>query len=404
MIISPLPEAIDGHKWTVQAGPAGGGSIDTTARRMIVPVGNDDSSRFIRAHEMAHGVITPRIAAYKQCVKHEITMDALQACEDLRVHHFLKSRGIRCVGSLSDEQAHKGVDGLKNNPRALAALLVSSLHTMDWERLLIAVHQLDEEYRDRLLDGVRLIDKRLQSGKGIDRPIGLRNCTAPAARLFDALFGDEFLPDDEAPGNVPLKELGMGKKKVSWGKLVIAELPLTHTRRAPCVSRARSYRDEGAMLSAVHRLPVDGRIFARTKSHQGGTVLIDISGSMRFSQDDLVKILTAAPAATVATYSGHGRVGVLTIVAQKGRMATGEGLRSARSNGSGNIVDGPALDWLSTQSEPRLWISDGVVTGVHDHTSLDLGVDAQRICRKANIRRVLKASAASQRLMNESRR
>ena len=55
--------------------------------------------------------------------------------------------------------------------------------------------------------------------------------------------------------------------------------------------------------------------------------------------------------------------------------------------GRGNIVDGPALRWLAQQPEPRIWISDGQVTGTHDRPSTDLVVDAIRICQQAGIRR-----------------
>jgi hypothetical protein len=46
------------------------------------------------------------------------------------------------------------------------------------------------------------------------------------------------------------------------------------------------------------------------------------------------------------------------------------------------------LQWLAKQPEPRLWISDGYVTGKHDTTSVDLGAEAQVICNRANISRI----------------
>ena len=62
---------------------------------------------------------------------------------------------------------------------------------------------------------------------------------------------------------------------------------------------------------------------------------------------------------------------------------------------SGNVVDGPALVWLAKQQEPRLWVSDGHVTGCNDNTCIDLAADAERVCRKGNIQRVHKASAVA---------
>ena len=122
-------------------------------------------------------------------------------------------------------------------------------------------------------------------------------------------------------------------------------------------------------------------------------MLIDVSGSMAITHRDLAKIIKAAPAATVAVYSGRGSKGILTVVGSNGRIATEDGLAESLRAGSGNVVDGPALEWLAEQSEPRLWVSDGMVTGSCDRASADLAVEAQRICRLGRITRVSKLDA-----------
>ena len=71
------------------------------------------------------------------------------------------------------------------------------------------------------------------------------------------------------------------------------------------------------------------------------------------------------------------------------------GLDKARTYGNGNIVDGPALDWLGKQPGPRVWVSDGFVTGVNDTTSVDLGAAAQVTCNRGSIRRVERSSGQS---------
>lgn len=395
--ISPLPEAIDGRPWAIAFGPPGSGSMDPTARRMVVPPGTDPSSRFIRSHELAHSKITPRIAAYKQCIKHGVSMDALQCCEDLRVHHFLDHVGVECTGSLSDTEAEQVVDNLVGSMRSLAATMVSSRRTKDWVKLRAAVQRrLDPSAWQALLSSIRLIDKRLQAGKGMYRPIGMRNCTAPAARLFDALFFENADPAQLHDTQLPLKDMGLPRGKTRWGTMTIESVPISQSKKTLAHSRMNIYRDEGSVLKAAYRLPVDGRVFCRTRRYKGGTVLVDVSGSMHFTTEDLERIVASAPATTVAVYSGRGKAGVLTVVAQKGRMATASSLRLAQSHGNGNIIDGPALGWLSTQPIPRIWVSDGMVTGVGDQNSIDLGADAQLICRKGKIRRVDKAAAACQ--------
>lgn len=93
----------------------------------------------------------------------------------------------------------------------------------------------------------------------------------------------------------------------------------------------------------------------------------------------------------MAVYAGNGRLGTLVIVASRGRIAGAEALRAA-ARGNGNVIDGPALRWLARQPEPRIWISDGQVTGIADRPSSDLAVDAIHICRKARITRADKTA------------
>ena len=121
-------------------------------------------------------------------------------------------------------------------------------------------------------------------------------------------------------------------------------------------------------------------------------MLIDVSGSMRLSLKDLKRIIDIAPATTIAVYSGRGKKGTLTIIGEKGRLVDDRGLAEACQS-NGNIIDGPALRWLALESGPRIWVSDGLVTGQHDNPSIDLGAEAQRICLHGKILRVEKADA-----------
>lgn len=383
--ITPLPEAIDGERWTVKEGT---GSCDTVKRILGVPSDESSGSRFVRNHELGHAKITPRVAAFKQCKKFGVSMDAMQVCEDLRVHRFLGLTGIEMSGVLNDDEAEQTVRKVAGNDRLLAALLVASMHTDDHARFLGAMWlHLDEERHQNLMRMTSMVDARMAQGRGLDRPIGFRNGTAPSARLFDALFP----LDGEAGPSLPLENLCMpGKARQSkWGEMRIETLHTSQSRPVPAAARRIAFSDHGAVLGAAHRLHMDGRVFTRRRRQRGGTVLIDASGSMRFSPSDLERVITAAPLATVGIYGGRGRSGTLTIVASKGRMAA-SALIKAASCQHGNVVDGPALRWLARQPEPRIWISDGHVTGIADQPSSDLAVDAIHICRKARITRAEK--------------
>lgn len=205
-----------------------------------------------------------------------------------------------------------------------------------------------------------------------------------------------------------------------WGEMEIQTPPLK--LRLPPKLRGRRMRatDAGAVMQYAHRDETDGQIFAERGSKLGGaTILIDCSGSTNITAADIERILELAPAAIIATYAG-GRYsnsrrkvkrnevsfnvdhafGQLRIVAKNGRrckpdlvlpgrygrdLITGE-TRLMQQFG-GNMVDGPALDWLRKQPGPRYWISDGKVVGNGSRT-LTLFADAIRKCRLGKIERV----------------
>ena len=98
---SPLPEAIDGNRWIVREGS---GSCNTVNKVMRVPMGPSEGDRHVRNHEMVHGKITPRVNPAKQCEKFEISMDAMQVCEDLRVHKYMRHVGMERPGTLSQAE------------------------------------------------------------------------------------------------------------------------------------------------------------------------------------------------------------------------------------------------------------------------------------------------------------
>lgn len=119
--------------------------------------------------------------------------------------------------------------------------------------------------------------------------------------------------------------------------------------------------DEGANPRYPHRLLTDGKVFSRKKKSSGGSVLIDDSGSMSWTTEQLVEILEEAPAVNIAAYSGHSGRGELVILAENGRYAD-MGLNENHPSGGDNLVDLPALEWLASQPKPRLWVSDTMIT------------------------------------------
>lgn len=128
---------------------------------------------------------------------------------------------------------------------------------------------------------------------------------------------------------------------------------------------------------AASNKATSARLFERRK--QGGTVLIDASGSMGLSDQALYDIATIIPAGTVAYYSGKHDdwghsfksgdgletewIGHLVIYAHHGKI------RQERKNEAlpfrflANLVDLNALMWLLKQPRPRWIVTDWGFTG-----------------------------------------
>jgi hypothetical protein len=113
-------------------------------------------------------------------------------------------------------------------------------------------------------------------------------------------------------------------------------------------------------LAAAAFAPNPGRLFRRRIRQQGGTVLIDASGSMDLEDSELRKLCEAAPAATVAYYCGRKSKGYIRLYAAAGRRHDGSNLE--RPTG-GNFVDLEVLTWLLTQRGPLVLVTDGQFCG-----------------------------------------
>lgn len=405
--IYPIPEAIDGRRWSVADGRP---RVDLTKRVLFAPVGDSDGDRHSRAHEMAHAKITPRGSPDRMARAAGVSETAVQVCEDCRVHRFLGRRGIEATGVCTLDECTAIAEKLFDRPRDLAAMMVAAYGTGDYGRMVAAAEAVASRrgFSGRLpafWDAVQTVIDVIYSAKAarrgsknpIDTTRGFKTVTVPAAKLFDAVFPEKEDADPAAAAARAMMVAGAAYagKSAKWGNLKpIERAPMPVARRPDRRGVRRRFVDEGTVPVSVHRLTIDGRIFDRRKRRErGGTVLVDFSGSMGLTAEALREIIEAAPAAKVAVYSGRGSSGRLVVVADRGRCATAEGLSAAR-HGGGNIVDGPALRWLAGQSEPRIWVSDGIVTGCGDATGGNLFAEAAAACRSAGIVRVGDAAGA----------
>jgi hypothetical protein len=175
------------------------------------------------------------------------------------------------------------------------------------------------------------------------------------------------------------------------------ELPLSLPYKPHLRTRVLKSSYTGVHPRRIDRLCFgQGRAFRRKlQKPAGGTVLVDLSGSMGSPEPIVDWVLQHRPADTVAGYAGSGLhvdrhygKGSLAILAKGGRCVDFRASRARKLLGGRNIVDGPALLWLGQQSPPRFWLSDGYVTGIGESQAQALLVEADMICRRYGITRL----------------
>jgi len=101
-----------------------------------------------------------------------------------------------------------------------------------------------------------------------------------------------------------------------------------------------------------------GLFTQRIRHKAGGVVLIDASGSMGASRENLKALCQLIPTATVAYYSGsdcNGN-GILTIYAYQGKRYAGE--LPVDTLRGGNSVDLPAIKWMMKLPKPWHFVTD----------------------------------------------
>jgi hypothetical protein len=172
-----------------------------------------------------------------------------------------------------------------------------------------------------------------------------------------------------------------GKSVFDFAELKIDESLRLTTEVRGYMSRKRRASTMGKTIAYPSRMIGDPerRIFGNKVKVKGGIVIIDISGSMSLSNEQIEAILESAPAATIMAYSHE--TGVANSTKPNAWILARRGWRVPNiPDGLGNIgngVDGPALAWAVRHrrpGEPIVWICDGQVTGARDGFKPELAV------------------------------
>lgn len=190
---------------------------------------------------------------------------------------------------------------------------------------------------------------------------------------------DTFVPDRCKPRVI--SEGG------GWSMAVLAkpELSISHTGK---MGRRIVAANQGKYVKYLERVVTDTnqRIFSRKTRSLGGIVVVDCSGSMSLTDEEMRAIMKSSAGCTVIAYSDHGRDNGepnMWVVAHRGRQ-----VRQQPEYPGGNGVDGPAIQYavsLRTCNAPIVWITDTQVTGVSGGSNKVLRDWCLKYCDKHNI-------------------
>ncbi len=420
-LVEPKPgegpfEIIDSRRSSRMKGGTDG-MVNLTARRMYVPL--NSRGRFVSRHENGHVRWSPR-----ELPETDVPPVVLLAVEDARINLGLARSGVpvaldaidrarvvglgaedvtgsrwagailRCVASIGTtvcaplcEFYGSGPEPFQEFPR-LPGLVLELVALVENGLLEAAGDAAVPDFRT-VVELAREVNRRLENDS-LEVPQDMPSCCLAAGDSEGAAAGDG--------GESAIRRRRRGADAdgaVSSGQLRFANPALPHRLPTGAGLKRRNWRPsgEGSVMRYIHRGPVDGRIFRRSSSSRGGTVLVDTSGSMSLDADDLAEIVVAARGAVqVAIYSGHGDEGELRLVARNGLRAAEADLEPF---GKGNIVDLPALEWLARQRGPRIWISDGKVSGIGDRSSGELRDQCKTLCSRSRIQRAAKVKEAT---------
>jgi hypothetical protein len=206
-------------------------------------------------------------------------------------------------------------------------------------------------------------------------------------------FGKPDAHADGCRGALP----GAGNEQApAWSMPTIHEPPLMVPMRGGNFQVTTGETGKALRWSQLHRIGTDGVVFRRARRHPGalqkGTVLIDVSASVSFNNEDLRRVVEMLPHATVAIYSGIAyQRSHIVIVARSGRRVADLADWTLVPRGGDNMCDGPALLWLSRQAAPRLWICDGYTTDDDCRHTIAQEEECDAIMRAAGIVQVMGA-------------
>jgi hypothetical protein len=384
---------ITGGAWTIEEGQPVRGDAWTALleRRMRIPTGSDPASRVVRGHEMVHAKVSPTMLYTDG--RYGATTESIIVAEEYRVNHLLEKAGFD-IDELSDGSEHRSGEVAGRNQDWNGS--IRFLTAISGTKAATAYIRGVGKHNPAMAESLKAFQKELK--KAFRKAIrGKRTAdvasTGPISAYWNeehysyprgfktaislAEFIDKFIiPDDTNQDEVEIPTPEQIKptsgKHGRFAALNVLTLPMPR-RVDGKIGRKRIATNIGYNPRRIDRMLTDPekRVFDRRTKGKGGVVLIDQSGSMSFTEDDLNQIVAAAPGCVVIGYSHRqGSNDPNTwVIADRGKLA-----ERIPHGGRGNGVDGPAIRFAAKHvraGEPFIWVCDGAVTDGDDDCVYD---------------------------------
>lgn len=438
--IFPFPEVLPNPTetpWSVEeAQGMVSATTDLVKHVLAVPLTEGDVEEVVRVHELGHVAWTPQETPKALAAKHGVSAESLMVAENVRVNLRLRGRRVDIAAGVLPPMVAARIPGMvagniqemeKNPDKALRTLVLGALDLLGTKNFDTLVQEIGtqggEDLRksfDRIINPIILksmnvepsiardtsqyeehwshipFSASIKMAKAIEQMVPKAMPTMVPTKGKGKGDGDEdgkpelgamdMLPDGEDNPRPKFQVL----PHVDWAKMDIekpASKPYPKAKKALARAKARA-TDCGVRIRALDRILTDQKVFGTKTRVPGGTVLIDASGSMDWNRNDLLEIVKNAPGATVACYDGEreGQRGVLRILYDKGNIVEDRFIQ--RACDGANLIDGPALRWLNKQAGPRIWISDGSVTGIGEKQAPNLFMDVMKLTRQGQVTRI----------------
>ena len=403
--------------WTILEGSTSRGeaSCNLHDRVLEVPLGGGEQARVVRAHELMHARVSPRVDHLIKALD-EVAPRALECAEELRVNVLIGRLGFD-LAQLSDGSEKLGARRLAESGQWAEALCfyMAVLGTGAERQFLSGVRAGDPTW----LPALRAVRKRalaifsretrLLGATELDEtgvPSGYATSTLVLARLLTQ-SASARVPQGADELRAFRRSLEVGGRRPPTGvfaplvvdeAMALVRVPRGAERRWRPATTGTVLRYPGRLVSDDHR-----RAFGVRRAHHGGVVVIDQSGSMDVTPDDLRALLHEAPAALVIGYShrpgDRGTTANAWVLSDR-RVAA----RPHPSANVGNGVDGPVLAWAASHrraGEPFVWVTDGQVTDSHDYPDAALSRRCAELVRLHQIRLVRELSGVVRALRSD---